>query len=257
MQCVSLERVDLRASLSSWITTAMTSLNAAFQEGFGGYINWPRPRSPAAYRDANAFARCPNMFEWYFCQPSCEACPPGAPAWVYEASQAVIGRHSIADKRTFYRRHLLFNTDVTSRMEDLLRKHRIRPENTIAVSWRGTDSVVDGRLRTPIEKYFPVIDGILEAEPEAVIFAKPEERGAAEALLRRYERTIIPSEFFTAKTGETRMQDWLSSATGFERGMQVLLLILVFARCKYLLRNLANLSEIASHLSDGKVIRVE
>jgi hypothetical protein len=142
-------------------------------------------------------------------------------------------------------------------VENLLRSYCIRPENTIAVSWRGTDSVVDGRPRTPIEKYFPVIDAILAAEPETAIFAKPEERGTAEALRRRYERTIIPSEFFTANTAETRMQDWLSPDAGYERGMQVLLLILVFAQCKYLLRNQANLSEIATHLSDGMVIRID
>jgi hypothetical protein len=89
MDCVSLERIDVRASLSSWITMAMRSLNAAFREGFVGYINWPEPRSPAAYRDANAFARCSNMFEWYFSQPSCQTCAPGAQTWVWEGSQAL------------------------------------------------------------------------------------------------------------------------------------------------------------------------
>jgi hypothetical protein len=255
VDCVRLERIDLRASLSSWITTAMTSLHAAFHEGLGGYINWPTTSSPAAYRDPDAFSRCANMFEWYFRQPSCQACPPGGRTWVYETSQAIIGRHSIADARAFYRRHLLFNSEVTCRLETMLHRYRIRPENTIAVSWRGTDSVVDGRPRTPIETYFPVIDAILEAEPDAAIFAKPEEHGAAEALLRRYERVIIPSEFFTAPTGATQMQDWLSTETGYERGMQVILLILTFARCKYLVRNPANLSEIASYLSDGTVLR--
>ena len=255
MSYVYLERKDLGASLSSWITTAMNALNAAFAEGLTGYIHWPEHRCPSAYHDREAFARCPNMFEWYFDQPWCQAERPSAtPIWVYEDSHAITSRHPIDDFSAFYRHYLLFNNDVAARLDALLTRYGLRPEHAIAVSWRGTDNVIDGRPRTPIEKYFPVIDAILEAEPDIAIVAKPEERGATETLLHRYPKAIVPSEFFIADAGEKQMQDWVSPASGYERGMQAVLLILLFSKCKYLLKNNANLSDIATRLSVGKVI---
>jgi hypothetical protein len=251
---VSLERKDRGASLSSWINSALNALNAAFGEGLRGYIHWPECRCPTAYFDREAFARCPNMFEWYFDQ-SCGqvARPAGLPIWIYEETHAIVSRHPIANYSTFFRRYLRFNSAVTARLEALLAHYGLRPEQAIAVSWRGTDNVVDGRPRIPIDNYFPVIDAILEAEPDIAIVAKPEERGATEALLQRYPKTIVPAEFFIAEAGEKRMQDWVSPASGYERGMQVVLLILLFSRCKYLLKNNANLSDIATRLSDGSV----
>jgi hypothetical protein len=255
MSHVYLERKDLGASLSSWIISAMSALNSAFAEGLTGYIHWPEHRCPSAYYDREAFARCPNMFEWYFDQPWFQTERLSTtPIWVYEDSDAITSRHPIDDVSGFYRKHLLFNNDVAARLDVLLRRYRLRPEQAVAVSWRGTDNVIDGRPRTPIEKFFPVIDEILEADPDIAIVAKPEERGVTETLLHRYPKAIVPSEFFIADAGEKQMQDWVSPAPGYERGMQVVLLILLFSRCKYLLKNNANLADIATRLSAGKVI---
>jgi hypothetical protein len=255
MSYVYLERKDLGASLSSWITTSMNALNAAVAEGVTGCIRWPEHRSPRAYHDEDAFDRCPNMFEWYFDQPWCQAeRPAAAPIWVYEDAHEMISRYPIANFSAFFRQYLLFNAEVVARLEALLARYGLRPEQALAVSWRGTDNVIDGRPRIPIDSFFPVIDGILEAEPDLTIVAKPEERGAAEALLRRYPKAIVPSEFFVAEAGETQMQDWVNPASGYERGMEVALLILLFSRCRYLLKNNANLSDIATRLSVGEVI---
>jgi hypothetical protein len=256
MNCVYLERRPDGSSLSSWITTAMAGLNAAYGEGLTAYIRWPQHRCPEAYRDAEAFARCPNMFEWYFRQPSCqEGHQSGAPIWLHGEDAVMVDRHPIENIHAFYQKQLLFNSDVMGRSDALLQKYSLRPENTIAVSWRGTDIAYD-RPRISIDEYFPVIDEILDAEPDIAIFAKPEERGAAETLLQRFPKAIIPSEFFMANTGEKQMQDLVSSAAGYERGMQVALLILLFSRCKYLLINDANLSLIARWLSDGNVVNI-
>ena len=256
MKYVNLERTELRASLSSWINSAMNALNAASREGLTGYIHWPQHRCPKAYHDSEAFARCPNMFEWYFHQACCRAHPSTAPIWAYEDSHPVITRHPIEDYRAFFRQHLLFNRDVTDRLETLVARHRLCLDNTIAVSWRGTDNVIDGRPRVPIEQYFPVIDRILEVERDFDIFVKAEEQGATDTLLRRYPKAIALPEFFTASAGETQMQDWVSPASGYERGMQVVLLILLFSKCKFLLKNNANLSDIATRLSFGRVINI-
>src|SRR5262249_37222440 len=100
----SLERKDLGASLSSWIIAAMNALNAAFGEGLTGYIHWPERRCPGAHYDREAFGRCPNMFEWYFDQPCCQAERPGAPPiWGYEEVPAIISRHPIEHYSAFYR----------------------------------------------------------------------------------------------------------------------------------------------------------
>jgi hypothetical protein len=53
-------------------------------------------------------------------------------------------------------------------------------------------------------------------------------------------------EHHCADAGEKQMQDWVSPASGYERGMQAVLLILLFSKCKYPLKNNANLSDIAT-----------
>ena len=251
---VYLERKDLGASLSSWINSSMGTLNAAFAEGLTGYVHWPAHRCPRAYLDADAFSRRPNMFAWYFDQPWCHDPPAVATeTWVYEDAYVLTNQHPIANLEDFFQQYLVFNVDVIGRFEALLARYRLRPEQTIAVSWRGTDNVADGRPQVPIDSFFPVIDEILGAEPGLTIVAKPEERSAADALRRRYPNVIVPSEFFIAEPGETQMQDWVNPASGYERGMEVALLILLFARCRYLLKNNANLSDIATRLSSGTV----
>jgi hypothetical protein len=253
--CVKLERRDRGSSISSWIALAMNALNAAFAEGMVGYIHWPELKSPRAYYDAAAFRRRANMFDWYFDQPWCtDAGATSDETWVFEDAHRLIERYPIANVSTFFRQHLVFNADVVGRLDALLARYSLAPARAIAIAWRGTDNVTDGRARVPIESFFPAIDRILDAEPDLAIVAKPEERGAAEALLRRYPHAIVPAEFFMADTGATSMQDWISPASGYERGMQAALMILLFSKCRYLLKNNANLSDIATRLSFGHVI---
>ena len=251
---VLLERKDRSASLSSWITSTMNMLHAAVATGFTAHVHWPAHRCPGAYHDEAAFALRPNMFDWYFDQWWCPAPPAFAvEKWVGD-DIAIVRDHPIDDYWAFYARYLVFNAEVRARFEALLARHALRPEKTVAIAWRGTDSVVDGRPAVPMESFFSRIDALLEAEPDLAIVAKPEERGAADALRARYPRAIVPAEFFIAETGEPQMQDWVHPAPGFERGMEAMLLILLFSRCRYLLKNDSNLSDVATRLSTGTVI---
>lgn len=254
MACVKLERTERGSSMSSWITLAMNALHAAFAEGVNGCVHWPATRCPRAYFDAEAFSRRPNMFDWYFHQPWCEQDRAAADeTWRWEHAYVLADRHPIVDLSAFFRRYLIFNADVADRFERLSSSYGLHPSRTIALAWRGTDNVVDGRPRVPIESFFPVVDRLLDAEPDLAIVAKPEERGAAEMLLRRYPNAIVPQEFFIAESGEPLMQDWVNPASGYERGMQVALLMLLYSKCRYLLKNNANLSDIATRLSTGTV----
>src|SRR5438045_1992053 len=98
MNHVHLERRDLSASLSSWITTAMNMLNAAIARGSIGYVYWPEHRCPRAYHDGGAFSRCPNTFEWYFDQWWYDPLPASATeTWVYEVTCSLTNQHPIAD----------------------------------------------------------------------------------------------------------------------------------------------------------------
>lgn len=250
MRPVILERKDKDASLASWINTAMNALHAADCEGLAGHIHWPAHSCPWAYQDAEAFARCPNMFEWYFEQPRLPVPPPeGSPVWVYEDRPDLIERHPLRTERSFYPLHLRPNATVRARFDALLAQLPLQPARTIAVAWRGTDIGVDGRPRTPITAYFPVIDALLAQEPDLAIVAKPEQQGAADALRQRYPQVHIPAGFFLAPDGTTQMQDRVHPAPGFERGMQAVLLILLLARSKFLLKNSANLADCAARLS--------
>jgi len=255
---VILRRKDRDASLASWINTTMNALQAAQAEGLAAYVDWPADACPSAYGEAAAFARCPNMFEWYFEQPALARSPgDGCPVWIYEDMQAMVVRHQAFERRHFYPRHLRPNAAVLARLQALLERHAIDPARTIAVAWRGTDNVVDGRTRRPITDCYAEIDALLDADPGLSIVAKPEEQDAADALCRRYPQALVPPEFFLAPPGSTQMQDRINPAPGFERGMQPVLLMLLYARCRFLLKNSANLADCAAWMSSGRVCSMD
>jgi len=72
-------------------------------------------------------------------------------------------------------------------------------------------------------------------------------------MLDRYPQAFSMSEFFSAETGERQMMDRINPVRGYERGKQVVLLILFYSRCKYLFKNASNMTNVAGYLSHGEV----
>jgi hypothetical protein len=262
MPVVYLEKSDVGATLPTWLWCTLWMLYAAKGEGKTPYVHWPNHphRCLVPFRDQEAFARQPNMFDWWFRQPCWDlqqGLPPRDETWEWEHCPHT-GTHNIfaqpfADLKAFYQQHLLFQPEVESRIADLVAKYQIDQPNTIGVSWRGCDAVDDGRPRIPIEEYFPVLDGILDREPGLRIVATAEEHAVTDQIVARSPNTITIPEWFSAPPGYPKHSDYLNPASGYEKGIQVCGMIFVLSRCRHYVRNWSSQSCIVNFLSTGTV----
>ncbi len=264
---VYLEKLDIGATLTTWIYCAMWQMFAAEKLGLRCYINWPRDKMRALrnhYDDAK-FDELPNMYDWYFEQPMFDSPPPREHVWTWETPEPelaeALGKYplygSVPEIKAFYKKHCRLNKTVCARGEALVKKYDIDFANTIGITWRGTDSVIDGRPRMPIETYYQFIDDILATNPSARIMCTAEEESIIDPLLARYPRAFKVEEFFSTPLGRQSLGDnpeRFSTLPGFERGMQPALMVYLFSRCAYYIKNRSSTGAVASWLSDGKIV---
>jgi hypothetical protein len=257
---VYLEKSDTAATLATWLYCGVWHLYTAEKLGMTGYINWPQApnRCLVDLIDPAAFASQPNMYEWYFDQPHVTGVPPRDLTWEWEHCPE-LGVHSLVSQpleilRAYYQKNLRFNSTVNARGQELVRKYGLDFTNTMAITWRGTDSVTDGRPRLPIELYFPFMDDILAQEPGLRIFATAEENGILEPLLKRYPQAFTIDEFYASPLGCSKNPERFSPFSGYERGMQPTLMMWVMSKCKYLIKNRSSVGSVASWLSDGHIV---
>lgn len=264
MKAVLLEKSDTAATLSTWLYCAMWQLYTVEKMGDVGYVNWPnqKNRSLLPHQDPAAFARCPNMFEWYFEQPQLKVHPGGTARVMEWERSPELGTYPLmslplADIKAWYQSHLLFNVDARAWADRLISKYAIDFDKTIGVQWRGCDSVDDGRPRLAIELYFPYLDAILEKEPDLRIFATAEETTVVDKILARYPNAFTIPEFFSAPWGYKLHSEFVNPASGYERGMQTCGLLQLLSRCKHLVKNRSNMSYTASYLSNGNIVCIQ
>lgn len=257
---VYLEKQDFGATLTTWVYCAMWQLYAAHHEGMDGYINWPNHpiKCLKDLRDPGKFASQPNMYDWYFRQPDVIGAPPPRHAtWNWELDGAGTGKHVLMGQpveaiKAFYRDHFHFNGDVEARGHALANKYSLDFPNTIGITWRGTDCVTDGRPRLPIEVYFPFIDDILAEKPGLRIMATAEEEKILDPLLARYPQAFKIEEFISSPHGHAQNPERFSPVSGFERGMQPALMVWLFSRCGYYIKNRSSTGAIANWKSENQ-----
>lgn len=260
MSYVYLEDDGVNATLTTWIYCEMRMLWAAERMGLAGYIHWPNDpgRSLVAYRDDAAFARNPNMFEWYFDQPVVNERPPREATWTY-SNCPTMGTYDLMSQpldvlKAYYRRHLRLNAEVCARGESLARRYDVDFAKTIGVTWRGTDCVLDGRPMMPIDVYFPFLDDILAREPGLRIACTAEEEGVLDPLLARYPQAFSIAEFVSAPRGHRENPERFSPRSGYERGMQPALMVWFFSQCRHYVKNRSSAAAVASWLSAGRIV---
>lgn len=258
---IYIEKTDIAATIATWIYCGMWQLYGAQKEGHVGYINWPNDpmRSLVPLRDPKQFAKQRNMYDWYFGQPMVAEAPQRDETWTWEYDGEHWGKHQLMGQpvpviREFFKANFRFNDTVKQRGAALVEKYGIDFANTLAVSWRGTDSNTDGRPRLPIEVYYPFIDDILAKQSGLRIFATAEEAGILDPLLERYPQAFTIDEFYTAPHGCRENPERFVKLSGYERGMMPALLMWLLSKCRYYVKNRSSIGFIASWLSDGDIV---
>lgn len=254
MSCVYIHHQDHNCTLTTYLYVSLWMLWKAEQENLKGYINWPAGLSVIDYHDAEMFRKVPNQYNWYFKQPYFDQVPEGSHrVWMW--GQMDVGQffsQSLADIKAFYKKHLKFNDEVNRRGQELVDKYQIDFSKTIGLTWRGTDIHLDKRPYLPIEVYFPWIDDILNEHPDYRIICTAEEAQILDPLLKKYNAVVI-EEFEQAPKGSKQNPERFSSRSGYERGLQPVLMVWLFSKCAHYIKNRSSTGAVASWLSDGSI----
>lgn len=256
---IYLEKVDIHSTLTTYVYCAFAQLYAAEHAGKRAYINWPQHPNKwlRSYWDDAKFAEKPNAYDWYFVQDAPEPCTQ---IWTWELGYPDAPVHLYAQPletiKAFYKSHLFFSQEVEARGQALVDKYGIDLNNAIGITWRGTDIYLDGRPRIPIERYFKWIDLALEHNPEAKIICTAEEQGILDQLFARYPQAFLIKEFIQAPYGAKDNPERHSKVSGFERGLQPALMVWLFSKCAWYIKNRSSAAAVASWISDGNIISI-
>jgi hypothetical protein len=266
MSVVYLEKQDIYSTLTTWLYCSFWSLWAAEQIGLDGYIHWPTGKFLQSYEDAKKFSEIPNAYDWYFVQPKITTPPERKEVWTWEnwkdPTPVSFMAQPLSVIKDYYKKNLHFNDETNARGQAIVDKYWIDFKKTIGVCWRGTDIYLEsqngyeGRKYTPIEYYFEWIDKSLEQIPDARIACTAEEEGILEPLFKRYPQAFLINEFYQAPKGSKHNPERFSPMSGYERGLQPALMVWLFSKCAWLIKNRASTSAVASWLSDGEIVNI-
>ncbi len=239
---------------------------AAEKKGLDAYIHWPKGLFLKRYEDDKKFSEMPNAYDWYFKQPKTDHPDANSQVWTWETwkdpSPVSFMAQPLSVIKDYYKKHLHFSDEVENRGNLLKAKYKIDFSKTIGITWRGTDIYLEsangyaGRRYTPIELYYPWIDKALEQIPDARIACTAEEEGILDPLLKRYPQAFKIEEFYQAPKGSKHNPERFSPLSGFERGLQPALMVWLFSKCAWLIKNRASTSAVASWLSDGEIVNI-
>lgn len=271
---IYLTKQDIHSTLTTyWYCMAWMGW-AAEQMGYDYYIYCPKGLFLQSYNDDEKYTEQPNGFEWFFKQPKIDNPPPPqseCKTWTWEhlnwGSGLDVSPYSFMSQplpviKDFYKKNLIFNDETNRRGQLLVDKYNIDFSKTIGITWRGTDIYLEsangyeGRKYTPIEYYFEWIDKALEQIPDARIAVTAEEEGILEPLFKRYPQAFLIEEFFQAPKGSKHNPERFSPMSGYERGIQPALMVWLFSKCAWLIKNRASTSAVASWLSDGEIVNI-
>jgi hypothetical protein len=238
----------------------MSMCRAAELTGHHAYVDWSG--QPAMlYRDK----RDGNQWEWYLEQPMIERAPSDCPLWTYQQPQwrpSATGwelpwnaqtPEAIATLRRIVPKFLRFKRHIIDRGEALFTRYNLNPQHTVAVSHRGTDKGVEAPI-VPIERYYPHITEAVSMGMQ--VWVKAEEGAVADKLARRYPGCVIMREFFAAPS-MGKLSDAISDRSGYDKGVDAMTMLYMMSRCRVLLKNAGNLSDLAAGLSIGKTVCVQ
>lgn len=261
---IYLEKNDIHSTLTTWLYCHFWMKWSLEQQGKQSYINWPAGKSLIDLYDKKKFNECRNMYEWYFNQSIQASTIEDRLTWEswVDPSPVPFMAQPLQVIKDYYKKNLIFNDATNARGLELVDKYNIDFSKTIGVTWRGTDIYLEsqngyeGRRYTPIDLYFKWIDKALEQIPDARIACTAEEEGVLEPLFKRYQQAFLIEEFYQAPKGGNQNPERFSPRSGYERGLQPVLMVWLFSKCAWLIKNRASTSAVASWMSNGEIVNV-
>lgn len=268
---IYIEKNDIFCTMTTFFYCNFWQLYSAQQQGFKGYINWFRHNGfVQSYDDEGMYSQFPNAYSWYFKQPMFgeNEIPTRDETWTWEIDGEKMKDFHLMSQplsviKEFYKKNLIFNDLTEWKGKTLVDKYAIDFSKTIGICWRGGDIYLEslngneGRKYTPIEYYFEWIDKALDAIPDARIACTAEEMQILDPLFKRYgERAFLIEEFYQVPKGHRHNPERNSPMSGYLRGLQPALMVWLFSKCAWLIKNRASTSAVASWISDGEIVNI-
>lgn len=255
--------------------------------GIKAAVDWRRGSQFGFYKDETAVLKYgPNVWDWYFKQPFAsveeieviphDEWPQVFPVPANDNGEIVellrlltLGNiqtyETLKKTKNVINKFLIWHDSIQTRANNLFQKYELNPIETIAVSHRGTNKYVDLRLHPeliiyPIESYFSSLDYLLEENPNRKIWIQPEEQTISDKLIQRYPSAVIMPDFYLVnpaqKLNEHTISDFINPKSGYEKGLDIVTLMVMFSMCGAFVKNVGNLSDISAALSKGNVILI-
>jgi len=149
-------------SLSAFVMSVIDMMHSCEKHNVNGFVDARPPYQYEIYKDTLQTEKQPNMWEWYFEQPMVSIPTENIvnyPIWLDNQNYTVYP--SEHERKKVFQKYLKFNKYVLNEFNKIIEKYNIDLDNTLSISHRGTDRIVDGTI-SPIEKYFPVVDSLLK-----------------------------------------------------------------------------------------------
>lgn len=261
---VRINRPPSDSSLFSYVLTMMGLAHHAETMGRLCYVDWTGGYFPVVYSDSQASDTKANMWEWYFEQPhGIVEAPSGCETWTFvEGKYPNEFRYShwsvedLVHKQSVVRRLLRPNSSALEYATLIQARYHIEPSNTIAVSYRGNDAVTDGRnYPKSIACYFDTVDGLLSDYPDFKVWIQTDDSNAFSEFKQRYPSSLSIDEFNTI-SNPSQYVDKVSMKRGYQRGLDAVAKMIILSRCSVMVKNMSNLSDMASALSHGRIIHI-
>lgn len=263
-QYVLLKRVTPNASIGSYIQTAFSMTWDAISQGMIPVIDLGI--SPEFYRDKQAeLTLGDNIWEWYFSQTPRAKDLRGTDCivrtWEHDGSHRVFPWATFDRLQLRFQRYLIphflrFNDEVWKQLDLLEKKHPVDFAKTIAVVYRGTDFHQIG-ITAAYENYFKVLDSLMNKYPGHKLYVQTDEQEFLEATTKRYGQRAFHIPYFKVGKQNGPMVDALADRSGYQKGMDAILIMLMLSKCHTLVKGEGNLGDLAAMMkSDEEVYHV-
>jgi len=256
-------------TLFSNVFSSLSVVYLAELHGHLAYVDWSGELAPSVYQDIDAISKFgPNIWDWYFEQPHCISSDDTiSDTWIF-----VDGEHKeyfkydyftpedMAHKRSIFPRLLRPLKAVHDLAYSLFKEYGIDPSKTVAVQFRGNDSLHDTipsrKGRPTLSHYYGIINEVLGRNPGFRIWIQTDDAEISNDFIKKYPDSVKVKYFETIHHASNLYTDLVSPKPGYQRGLDPAAMMVMLSRCAVMIKSVSNLADIAAALGNGEIIHI-
>lgn len=249
------------AGFFSYVQTALEGIHNAIENNLIPVVDYRK-----GMEHYKAHDKPHNVWDLYFEQPyKAEDITKDFIEYKYGYTEGYIGRckfmknnvfdiKEIMSLRPFVVKHLKVKAIILNRLNITANKYKFNFDNTIGVCYRGTD-----RKETPrVEyvRYLPVINKLLKANRKLRIYIQSDEIEFVDFIKSRYPNSFYILDFQISSKGGSVVHK-INKKSGYEMGIDCVLMMLLLSKCKYMVKNFSNLTDFTAYFKkDNNIIHI-